>query len=1461
MWKLFITNEEGEECMSNRFLINKWKFTILTLFGLIPSLSHALGTVTWTNLNTPANFNTMGNRLDVILDATGSGGVIELQPNAPSVFFSTVGTNLISTYGTTVNIAVTLMGDTIIRGNSAGNSRLYLDASADRTISFDLTQYNLTFEGCANGEDLLIAVQGRGQVVFNLGGGKKVVLRSNSSVAGGGSVQMYRQLDDATAFRAITQLVFTRSYFSDPDPTGDVEVIVQDGSILSYLGYTAQPNAPASENGIILFDTTNSGSGRMILTIGQLGAVIVRGRLLNNVTPPVDYNQQYTLSDIDPAKPAGFNAIFNVVNNNGASFAGSLLVQNYNNTLGELIWDPWCNLDVRSNPPFGSFNGVQWGFVLGSYATLNVNGYAYLDYVSLTGTQCPVVSSLVDASSRIKARNPSAFFTDGQPDPSFTAPQITIGQVGQPAGIFFRSGVDNNGSIRSLSDPNPFTVDLANRTPGEGFVVFDIEGPLNITGFNTALQEFSGIELLSLEVDPTGGSLFVGDGQTIFPLRTFETESVTDQCTGQVTETYLSYNNACFLNNGRVNLQSASIIHTDQNHHVFEDNDVSSEPAYIGGETWLFKSCVGCIAKPKWAFYNSRFDVQMSVALTGVDLLVPNGSDYATPCGANVSQFAFYQNGKAIDHGNGRNMILGTYVGSTACDGCTVLDKDAQLDVMQDQDCDSDPGLQELQLVNGVNDDTIVQGITGDISNQYSIQTIYLGNNSNISVGTQGSVGTTMSVTVPVQSTFPLTTFPILTIDGNFFSFETRGGENGLPDTSNVTGQGGIFVDTNGTFQIGSQVCGYRTNIGAMVTKSSNGVINLPSNRVFFDPTIGIATWNLDLSDSNQWVIVPNGVEYEEYNLNWMFTIKDYNQFMPYYLTDCYNPCVCPPVIDMNVTAIPEVQGTVQQFNIQGSRIGDPAHLKVNGGTIEELVMLVGFNSAEAPVAVLVLENNAEVGLGSRHRNVDSLHASVQLGVNGINLIMDGGDATVVLNEDVIINNICSILPGPNISATSKLKFTSDCCKTLRVTKDGILDLSGFEEGQIIEFAGNVRVVFEPGSTVIYNSISQGTGPTLRFADQATCLFEPVHNLDGIFGTDLTGTDTVRVVFTGIGVLEFADCARADLPRDAFVGIESLALCGISGAVVRLHITDSAAFHIGDTDCRTPGGVLQVGNTIPFSVDVDPVITFSLILDGPQAKFEIGPQGFLGLGMGIVNKPALGHDNWLVAQAYNLNTVSLDLPNGIFRHAQLYAGNDDRSALMALGDSILGGTNPFEFYSNPLPGTAPDKYSASLLSNTNLLGGGNIIAAAPLTTEVFAPVVDDVNGDINSGQYFAGILASTPILQEPQFSGLAAASAQEAQLLLRAQDILLLAPTTNRAVAAPSDLLNQVRIGYIDSADIPGSEGAIGRIEVINILGKTPQTVVQQHTLQIGVAQVTPTPLSAGNNPPRPILSVNELGN
>lgn len=1397
--------------MRKSFLTSKLRLVSLLLLCSAATLH---GQVVWQNNFTP--------------DATDENVIL----GEPLITLQGPGPVHITALSADVLVTMTT-GDVIIQGQPSGDSRLYLNATGGRTITFVMTN-NLTFRGSAGGAipDLLVVVQGAGQVIFQLDGGKTLTLTQNGS---SGVTQMLVQMN------ALPSTLYIER--SAVDPNSNVEVIVEGGSILSYLADVAQPNS--TEAGTISWDTTNiAGSGRMILTIGQLGAVIVRGRLLTA-------GGDFTLADIDPSVPAGGDAVFNVINGSPTT-SGSLLVQNYNETLGEFIWDPWDNLQVRQAPPFGNFSGVQWGFIIGSYGSLDIGTDSYFDYVSLTGTLCPT-PPIACASSKVKARNPSALFTDGQPDPNFVAPLIVIDPV---AGMFFRSGIDNEGNIQPLGSPNPYTIDPTKCAPGAGFPVFDIEGPLNIVGFNSPLVQESQFQLLSLEVNPTGGPLFEGGSETIFPLRTFTKLSEQVPCTDQTKTVYLSYNKACFLNNGRVNLYNVSFEHTDENHCVFEDNDVTSQPAYIGGETWLLNLCM---AKPKWAFINSRFNIHTSVALTGVDLLVPNGTGPAgSACYDNQSMFVFYENGYAIDHGNGRQMILGTFVGSTACDGCTVISKDAQLDVMQTTTC-AGGALQSLILSTTQNDNTIVEGIPVgvNLTNQYSIQTIYLGNSSNISVGTDGSQGTSMEVTVTQQYTFPLTTFPELLINGNFFSFETRGGCNNLPSTSNVTGQGGIFVDMNGTFSIGSDVCGYTANMGAMVTQSRNGLVDLPKNRVFFDPRIGIANWNIDLSDPSQRVVVPNGRFLSEYNLNWMFVTKDYNIFSPY-LVNCYDACEAPLVTTMNVSGIPIVEGFVQQFNIQGSRIGDPAHLEVNGGYIGELVMLVGYNSAEAPVAVLVLENSAVVGLGSAHRNVDSLYASVQLGVNGINLILNGADATININEDVIVNNICAFLPGPDITPDAVLRITSKEDHTLRITKDGVLDLSAFASGQTIEFAGNLRVIFEPGATVLFGN-DIGEGPVLRFAENARCEFHPgvvrnlgvrAQNIQVKGPNDPSNIDALRVTFAGIGVLEFAECSRADLPRDAFVGIQGA--CTLPGAFVTLRITDDAQFHIGDADCDIPGGVLQVGNTVDAFA---PLITFSLVLDGPNATFEVGPQGFLGLGVGIVSKPPLGHDFWTVAPLANVQKISLDLQNGLFRHSQLYAGSDDRSALIALCDSVNGNSlAAFDFYMDPIPGPVP--YFGPLLSNTTILGGGDLIATST-SAPAFNPVVDITNGFIDLN-YSAGILASSPMIQETTFQDV---DAFAAQLLLRVQNILAIAPTPNRGVAASSSLRNQVRVGYVDNGGLL-SDGLIARTEVRDIIGKTPQTTVQEHSLEIGAVQLNLVPVGTpGVSLPRPITSVIEIGN
>lgn len=1400
---------------------------------LLLSTGAAQAVVVWTGGSTP---DVTDDNVDLASDS------ITLQAPGP-----------VSITATTVDIVVNMTNpgtDVVIEGQAGGDSRLYLNVNNGHSITFNMTK-SLTFQGSAGGAvpDLLIAIRGSGEVIFNMDGATTLTLARNGA---GGAVQMYVVMDAPMS----PTLLFQRTLVS---PNSNVEFAVDGGSIFSYLSTQEQPSS--TQKAEVIFVTNNAaGTGRSILTIGNASAFIVRGRLLATPGPT------FTIADINPAVPAGLEAKLTIKNTSGGT-SGSLLVQNFNSLIGELIWDPWCNLGVREAPPFGTFSGLQYGFIIGSFGVLDVQTDAYLDYVGLTGTVCvnPAIPG-VDPSlvaSKVKARSGSALFTDAQPDDLFTAPLINIATT---AGVYFRSGVDNTGAIRPITGPNPYTINPLNRTPGSGIPVFDIEGVLNITGANTSTQENSLFQLLSLEVDPTGGPLFADGTQTIFPLRTFLTQSAVDACAGTTETTFVSYNNASFLNNGRVNLFNVSWEHTDQNHHVFEKNDITSEPAYIGGETWLIKNSATppfCMPRPKWAFVDSRFNVHTSVALTGVDLLVPNGTDIDGSCTTNKSRFVFYQNGQVIDNGTGRQMNLGTFIGSTACDGCTVISKDAQLDVMQTAECvgeapvDScDPSqgmLHQLCLETAPNTDKIVEGITSPaaIANQFSIQTIFLGNNSNISIGTYGTDGTTMDPNMSSQDTFPLTTCPELLICGNFFSFETRGGDAGLPETSNVTGQGGIFVDTNGTLSICMNPCRFLANMGAMVIRSGNGIVNLPENQVFFDTLVGIANWNLDLNQANQIVIVPAGAQVSDYTINWQFTTKNYTTFSPY-IIDCINTCTCADVVIENVTDIPTIQGTVQQLQVEGTRLGDPAHIKIDGGIVEELVFVPGYSSASAPVAVVVLENKGTVGLGTAHRNVDSVFAEFTLGANGVNLILNSDEAKVVINEDMIINNVCSILPGPGIDGqAAKLIFTSDCCNTLRVTKNGVLDLSLFDTDQVIEFAGNLEVIFEPGARVILSEVATGIGPTLRWADEATCVFNPTFNTNNLFtGDTLANTNGIRVVFTGIGQLEFADCSRGELFRDAFVGIESLSECGIGGASINLNIIDSAQFLIGDVDCQIPGGALQIGNVSTMG---SPSVFFKLFINGPDAKFEIGPQGFFGAGVGIVEKGHAGHDAWRVAPTANLSQVTFDLQNGIFRHPEIYPGSDERSALFALSNSIdgsmLGGQgtvfnlNAAALFGDPIIGT--------LLSTISILGGGNFISVSSAAS-AFNPIVGDQSGPIGS-DYIVGLLASRPLIVENIFANEDAAIAFE---FMRLQDVSTALPVTNRGVAGPSYERNEVRIGWLDNLALPGN-GKFGRENRSFVQGQGAQIGIQTATLGLGAVDLTLNPVGSA---PRMVTGVKLIG-
>jgi len=1283
------------------------------------------------------------------------------------------------------DVTVTVTKDVVLSGHWAGESDFYLVAAEGRTIRFEL-DHDLTFTGSSaiTGDDLLIVQSGPGTVEVAIEDGKVFELASKNCSGGAQYyVLMYGGINaprdeycdeyqapccpiDCCDEYACGGLFSGCGEYGDEycspgsgcnenslsRPTLSF-VSLQDESTRariknrrivigpkSRMGFiSSRKTGIGQDSGIIQFDPAIECLSRMTLEIADTAGFNVSGR----------YTCQrdggcITLCNIQQNVTAGDQAIWRIVNGLGSEFASGLLVLDKNETLPSLLIDPFLNNGAREDfiNYRGSFCGIQPGVVIGANGILNIESDSYLDFVGLALNQlpcpCPIMQDMCNPRKILKMRNPSALIIDGNFNPQATDAQIIFGER---AALFVRSGVGEDGTIRDEFDMDPFTVDAANRMHGVGNIVFDVEGRLDVMGTLGVDCDCitSKIELLSLEVFPTGGSVFVGSGETNFPLRTFNTED----------NELLMYNCGAFLINNQMTLSNTALSHTDECHEVCPNNDLRSEPAYIGGETFKL---LGSDIRPSIRFINAELNVHTDVAFTGLDLVVPNFVDSLGVLRANLSDFTFFSNGPCVDNGTGRQMILGTRIGSTAADGCSRIDADAHLDIMQQEDAvisevnPLDPnGDQTLDLRSAMNDDSINGNITD--TEGTSIHTIFLGGTSNISIG------------VNADSTgFNIDTHPWLRIAGNVFSFAAR---NAVPTRSMISGNNAIFVDLNGEFSIEP---GFIASICVMVIKSHNGIVNLPADQVFFCDGAGIATWNVNLANPDDQIIVGPDQSLSTYVFNWLLAKKDCPNFTPF--NCCTTSCTCPVVTEENVTGLPTIQGEIDDLQIQGTRIGDPAEFLIDGGYVRRLTFIPSGCTAEAPVAIIVLRNGGRIGLDS----------TTTLGLNGVTIIADGS-GQVVVNDDLVINNVCAIVKGPNFESCDVVEFFSAVQHEIRVKSTGTLNLASFTDvTDIVSIAGQLKLVLEPGAKVI-----TGAG-TLRFAGDSSLLFEPAVNAEAFFtaiphgahdedlavttvdaanthnilssltnfGEGLHNTDNFRVRLIGGGTIELVDNAAATLPFNAFVGVETIntATCSIPTTDLTLNIADNGSFAIGHFNYNE-GGVLQIGNV--EDMGEDHTVNFTLTLDGENATFSIGSRGFFGLGVGIERfdgQPELlttrarvcstnfvPNEN-IVDTLSNVGEITFNFFNGLFQHDRIFSGNDVNASLVAVGNNA-GMTFNINF-------EVPDENISPTLERTsdfNVSGGANFVLVEEGTGGIH-PVVLDQNG-VMSNRLIAGIMAST----------------------------------------------------------------------------------------------------------------------
>jgi hypothetical protein len=1322
----------------------------------------------------------------------------------------------------------------------------------DRDLNFLGAAYDSSTQNYR--QPLLIVVRGGHNVIFEIDG-KNITFDANVSndpaVLHGGSVNLYVIMDGSV-------VQFNRTTLN---PSSDS--IITLGYEASF-GYASDQLLSTAGVGSILFDPTNTGPGRMALAIHDKSSVLVSGRY-------TDLAASYflTLDDIDKTTAAGCQAIFGVQNINQTDACSGLLILNSNATLAPYqIWHP------------KTFAGETYGFIVSCNGRLSIGELSYLDYVGLTLDICLTGNAIVPCSlgylidsclckyncagfnpdeccsipaeKLFKRRNPSALIIDGCCTSSSALPACI--NLEEQSAIVFRSGVNCEGIVEnSLTSTYPFTISPIKRTTGAGNMVLDVEGCLTIAGTGTnrfVTQDQTKIEILSLHVTPTGATVLIdGTGSEIFPARDFARDT---------DDALRMYNSGYFFINNNVILCRTFLVHTDQNHKVYDNDDVRSEPAYVGGEMYKLRGTV----RPKLLFSNSTFMLHTSAATTGFDLVVPNALSCcmsctdrqeeltrcstcndmqnaykyvamqrsfdcyptatcswectitptclvnATPCD-NFSNFIFFYNGYTKDKGTGRLLILGTVPGSTSCDCCTVINQDSHLDVMQlpGQVCTCS-NTHELMLSVAPNNSTIIEGVPNDITGQYSINTIYLGHASNISIGS------------PAGQVPEYFSCPVLTINGSYFSFQSRGGILNKPQMSNISGQGGIFVDYNGTIRA-INTCGL--TMGVMVTKSGNGIISLLEPITHFGCGLGEADWRLDMTETP--TIIASGTIIPDYVLNWNTSCLP-PEFLPF----ACNCTICPgnAATPENVNGAPVVLGEVDQLIVRGARIGDPATIRIGqGGNVRELIFADSCRKGEAAVGVIVLEDDGIVGLGSAHTNVDSLYGSVVLGNNGITIVANG-DGRVHLNEDIVINNVCHIVRGPDFASNDRLLIESDCCRTILVKSSGILDLGTFTGGGTIQLGGEVKLVLEPGAVVNWGTC------TLQLLDNAGIVLKPASpdamSLED--PTDLHALDDLRVKFiggtdssgAGQGTLILDDCSYCIVNENAFLGVETGSTgttCGMCNGYTNLKIElrKKARFMIGS--CLGLGGAFQVGDTCCTATNRS--ITFELNINGNDAQFYIGQGAFVGFGAVIASKlPGFVPNEWFVGKAGNVTLLRIEIVNGVFSHNVIWDGNLPQTTDAYLVGSLLAIGTQDRF---TLDFTGDNDYRIANVSRSTMRGGGNLLVvdSCPIPTRPNIQCTSDST---------VGIMASGPLYkQSAAFSG----TGQQLFNFWKYGDFNGNTVQWNSRVDVGPFVRNVLRAGYVDA-------GAIVRSTEVKIAGSAGATTDQAHAISIGAASASLLP-------------------
>lgn len=456
---------------------------------------------------------------------------------------------------------------------------------------------------------------------------------------------------------------------------------------------------------------------------------------------------------------------------------------------------------------------------------------------------------------------------------------------------------------------------------------------------------------------------------------------------------------------------------------------------------------------------------------------------------------------------------------------------------------------------------------------------------------------------------------------------------------------------------------------------------------------------------------------------------------------------------------------TVNQLRVAGATVASPFHLYVTGdaagtlgiGRIYEIVSDYFINNGTydswaagaGQHGCIFMDNGGRIGLGARNWNQFSNAAWNLLGKQYVTLYPNG-NCVVDLNDDIIVTDNQAIIPTVNFGSDvtdARITFYSQDTHEIRIPSGIELDLSAFGQptnfdvdesrnSQKIELGGRVRMVFEAGSVLRFPTLSGrniSQAPVLYLNDQSELVFEGTKQINK---PSIQYQDLVTKI-VGYGQIWVNKNASIKVFNEGLVSVATDALTPKTSVAISL--ARAGQFLIGDDN--NAGGSFYVGNlsNVTYNNNLDTTITFSLIINGPQAQARIGRNAFLGLGVGIVDQTAGNINGYTVKSLYNVDTVTLNVLQGSFIHNELYDGSTPNGSVLAVGP-----VNHGYFFS----------LGAGILQNQGLkayvLGGGNILYGSSTRGTTVPMSILSVEGAAGTNGNYS-ILGSTEHLYQMNY--------------------------------------------------------------------------------------------------------------